>query len=64
MMEWTNFPKCKRHRGFGTKLSMCVGCDGYITPGYQYHLCLFRKTGYEFDGVPFSLFGTDTTLKA
>jgi hypothetical protein len=53
-MELTNLPKCERHIGFGTKLSICVGCEGCITPGYQSHLCLFRNTGYEFDGVPFS----------
>jgi hypothetical protein len=54
MMGWTNFPKCERHNGYGIKLSTCVGCDGWITPGGQYHLCLFRKTGYQMDEVPFS----------
>jgi hypothetical protein len=53
MMEWTNLPKCECHSGLGTKLNMCVGCEGYITPGGQSHFCLFRKIGYELDGDPF-----------
>jgi hypothetical protein len=57
IMESTNFPKCERHSGFGTKLSICVGCEAYTTPGDQSQLCLCRKTGYELDGIPFSLCG-------
>jgi hypothetical protein len=53
-MEWTNLPKGERHSGFGTKLNICVGCEGYITPGEQSHFCLFMKIGYELDGAPFS----------
>jgi hypothetical protein len=53
MMEWTNLPKCACHSEFGTNLSICVDCEGYITPGDQYHLCIFRKTSYYLDGIPF-----------
>jgi hypothetical protein len=53
-MEWTNLTKCERHSGFGTKLNICVGCEGYITPGDQSHSCLFRKIGYDLDGASFS----------
>jgi hypothetical protein len=53
-MEWTNLLKYERHSGFETKLKICVGCVRYITPGDQSNLCLFRKTGYEFEGVLFS----------
>jgi hypothetical protein len=54
MMEWTHLPKYEHHSGFGTKLSMFVGCEGYITPGDLSHFCLFRKIGYELDGTYFS----------
>jgi hypothetical protein len=63
MMEWKNLPKCQRHSGFGTKLNICVGCEGYISPGYQSHLCLFRKTGYALYGVPFSPCGNQYHLE-
>jgi hypothetical protein len=53
-MEWTNLPKCEHHSGFGTKLNICLGCEGYITPGDQSHFCLFRKVGYAWDGDYFS----------
>jgi hypothetical protein len=49
----THLPKCERHSGFGTKLNICVGCEGYITPGNRYNLFLLRKIGYELDGDPF-----------
>jgi hypothetical protein len=32
-MEWTELPKRERQSGFGTKLKICVGCEGYITLG-------------------------------
>jgi hypothetical protein len=47
--EWTHLPKCERHSGFGTKLNICVGCEGYIPPGNVSHSFLFRKVGYELD---------------
>jgi hypothetical protein len=50
-MEWTHIPRCERHSGFGTKLNICVGCEGYISPGSVFHFCLFRKIGYELDGT-------------
>jgi hypothetical protein len=53
-MEWTHLPKYERHRGFGTKLNICVGCEGYITPRDHSHFCLFREIGYESDGTSFS----------
>jgi hypothetical protein len=53
-MEWTHLPKYERHSGFGTKLNMCVGCEGYITPGDHSHFCLFREIGYELYGTSFS----------
>jgi hypothetical protein len=53
-MEWTHLPKCERRSGFRTKLNMCVGCEGYITPGDHSNFCLFRKIGYELDGTYFS----------
>jgi hypothetical protein len=56
-MEWTHVPKCERHSGFGTKLNIFVGCEGYITPGDQSHFCLFRKIGYELDGASLSRCG-------
>jgi hypothetical protein len=31
-----------------------VGCEGYITPGNVYHVCLFRKIGYELDRTFFT----------
>jgi hypothetical protein len=33
---------------------MCVGCEGYITPGDHSHVCLFREIGYELDGTSLS----------
>jgi hypothetical protein len=48
-MEWTHLPKCERHSGFGTKLNICVGCEGYITPVDHSHVGLFREIGYELD---------------
>jgi hypothetical protein len=53
-MEWTHLPKCERHSGFGTKLNICVGCEGYITPGDNSHFCLLRDIEYELDGTSFS----------
>jgi hypothetical protein len=53
-MEWTHLPRCERHSGFGTKLNICVGCEGYIPPGNVSHFCLFRKVGYELDGTLFT----------
>jgi hypothetical protein len=53
-MEWNNLPKCERHSGFGTKLNICVGCEGYITHGGHSNVCLFREIGYELDGNSFS----------
>jgi hypothetical protein len=54
-MEWTHLPKFERHSGFGAKLNMCMGCEGYIiTPGDHSHFCLFREIGYELDGTSFS----------
>jgi hypothetical protein len=50
-MEWTHLPRCERHSGFGTKLNICVGFEGYIPPGNVSHLFLFRKVGYELDGT-------------
>jgi hypothetical protein len=49
-MEWTHLPILERYSGFGTKLNTCVGCEGYITPGDRYHVCLFLEIGYELDG--------------
>jgi hypothetical protein len=54
MMEWTHLPKCERHSGFGTKLNICVGCEGYITHGDHSHFFLFREIGYALDGTSFS----------
>jgi hypothetical protein len=53
-MEWTHLQKCERHNGFGTKLNICVGCEGYTTPGDHSRSCLFRKIGFELDGTSFS----------
>jgi hypothetical protein len=50
-MEWTHLSRCECHSGFGTKLNICVGCEGYIPPGSVSHFCLFRKIGYELDGT-------------
>jgi hypothetical protein len=60
-MEWTYLPKCERHRGFGTKLNTCVGCEGYIPPGDHSHVCLFREIGYELDGTFSHLVKINTT---
>jgi hypothetical protein len=53
-MEWTHLPNCERHSVFRTKLNICLGCEGYITPGDHSHFCLFREIGYELDGTFFS----------
>jgi hypothetical protein len=53
-MEWTHLPRYERHSGFGKKLNICVGCEGYIPPGNVSHFCLFRKVGYELDGTLFT----------
>jgi hypothetical protein len=53
-MKWTHLPRRERHSGFGTKLNICVGCEGYITTGDHSHFCLFREIGYELDGTSFS----------
>jgi hypothetical protein len=53
-MEWTQLPRCDLHSGFGTKLNICVGCEGYITPGDHSHFCLFREFGYELVGTSLS----------
>jgi hypothetical protein len=53
-MEWPRIPKRERHSGFGTKLNICVGCKGYITPGDHSHFCLLREIGHELDGTSFS----------
>jgi hypothetical protein len=52
-MEWTHLPRCERHSWFGTKLNICVGCEGCIPPGNVSHFCIFRKVGYEIDGTLF-----------
>jgi hypothetical protein len=53
-MEWTHLPRCEHHSGFGTKLNICVGCEGYITPADISHFCLFREIEYELDGTFFT----------
>jgi hypothetical protein len=32
-IEWTHLPKCERRSGFGAKLAICVGCEGYTLLG-------------------------------
>jgi hypothetical protein len=62
-MEWTHLTKCERHRGFTTKLNICVSCEGYITPGDLSNFCLFREIGYELDGTFFTPCGNQYHLE-
>jgi hypothetical protein len=44
-MEWTHLTRYEHHRGLGTKLIMCVSCEGYIPPGNVSHFVSLEVLG-------------------